>query len=94
MKRSSVLLFHVKTRFSALGSITKLSKNGKFDRCKVRLEVQGQHVRKKGVDGIGDYEDSFSPVPHTSGFHTILAIATMWNMMDRPHRHKPSIRAR
>ena len=38
-------------------------------------------MRKKGVDGIGDYEDSFSPVPHASGFRTILALATMWNMM-------------
>ena len=56
-------------------------KNGKFDKCKVCLVVQGQHMRKKNVDGIGDYEDSFSPVPHASGFRTILALATMWNMM-------------
>jgi hypothetical protein len=38
-------------------------------------------MRKKGVDGIGDYEDSFSPVPHASRFRKILALATMWNMM-------------
>jgi hypothetical protein len=31
-------------------------------------------MRKKGVDGIGDYEDSFSPVPHASGFRTILSV--------------------
>ena len=38
-------------------------------------------MRKKGDDGVGDYEDFFSPVPHASGFRTILALATMWNMM-------------
>ena len=36
---------------------------------------------KKGDNDVGDYEDSFSPVPHASGFCTILNLATMWNMM-------------
>ena len=37
-------------------------KNGKFDKCKVRLVVQGQHMRKCDSDGVGDFDDAFSPV--------------------------------
>ena len=37
-----------------------------FDKCKVRLVVQGQHMRRKGEDGVGDYDDAFSPVPAAS----------------------------
>ena len=36
-------------------------KGGEFDQCKVRLVVQGQHMRRKGEDGVGDYDDAFSP---------------------------------
>ena len=31
-----------------------------------------QHMHRKGEDGVGDYGDTFSLVPTTSGFHTIL----------------------
>ena len=55
-------------------------KNGKFDKCKVRLVVQGQHMHRKDEHGIGDFEDAFSPVPHASGFRLILALATQHNM--------------
>jgi len=55
-------------------------KGGEFDKCKVRLVVQGQHLRRKGEDGFGDYYDAFSPVPATSGFCTILSLATQQNM--------------
>ena len=37
-------------------------KNGAFERCKVRLVVQGQHMQKKDASGSGDFEDSFSSV--------------------------------
>jgi len=47
-------------------------KGGEFDRCKVRLVVKVQNMRRKGEDGVGNYDDTFSPVPNTSGFHTIL----------------------
>jgi len=40
------------------------------DKYKVRLVLQGQHMRQ-GVD----YEHSFSPVPHASSFRTMLSIA-------------------
>ena len=30
-------------------------KGGEFDKCEVRLVVQGQHMRRKGEDGVGDY---------------------------------------
>ena len=49
---------------------------GEFDKCKVRLVVQGQHMRRKGEDGV----DAFSPVPAASGFRTILSLATQQNM--------------
>ena len=55
-------------------------KNGTFDKCKVRLVVQGQHMHKKDEQGVGDFEDAFSPVPHASGFRTILALATQHDM--------------
>ena len=55
-------------------------KGGEFDKCKVRLVVQGQHMRRKGEDSVGDYDDAFSPVPAASGFRTILSLATQQNM--------------
>jgi hypothetical protein len=55
-------------------------KGGEFDKCKVRLVVQGQHMRRKGEDGVGDYDDAFSPVPAASGFRTILSLSTQENM--------------
>ena len=53
---------------------------GVFDKCKVRLLVQGQHMRRKGEDSVGDYDDAFSPVPVVSGFRTILNLVTQQNM--------------
>jgi len=55
-------------------------KEGEFDKCTVRLVVQGQHVRQKGEDCVCDYDDAFSPVPAASGFRTILSLATQQNM--------------
>ena len=55
-------------------------KNGAFERCKVRLVVQGQHMKKKDASGSGDFEDSFSSVPHASGLRLMLALATQHNM--------------
>ena len=36
-------------------------KGGELDKCKVRLVVQGQHMRRKGEDGVGDYDDAEHP---------------------------------
>ena len=47
-------------------------KNGAFERCKVRLVVQGQHMQKKDASGSGDFEDRFSSVSHTSGLCLML----------------------
>ena len=55
-------------------------KGGEFDKCKVRLVVQGQHMHRKDLNGVGDYDDAFSLVPHASGFRTILSLATAFNM--------------
>ena len=55
-------------------------KGGEFDKCKVRLVVQEEHMRRKGEDGVGDYDDAFSSVPAASGFRTILSLATQQNM--------------
>jgi len=38
-------------------------KGGEFDKCKVRLVVQRQHMRRKGEDSVDNYNDAFSPVP-------------------------------
>jgi len=54
-------------------------KGGEFDKSKVRLVVQGQHMRRKGEDGVGN-DDAFSPVPAASRFRTILSLATQQNM--------------
>jgi len=51
-------------------------KCGAFDKCKVRLVVQGQDMNWKNADGVGDYQDTFSPAPAASGFWTILSLAT------------------
>jgi len=59
----------------------KIKQNGgEFDKCKVRLVVQGQHMRRKGENGVGEYDDFFSPVLAASGFRTILSLATQQNM--------------
>jgi len=55
-------------------------KGGKFDKCKVRLVVQGQRMKRKNADGVGDYDDAVSPVPASSGFWTILTLATQLDM--------------
>ncbi len=55
-------------------------KNGAFERCKVRLVVQGHHMKKKDASGSGDFEDSFSSVPHASGLCLMLVLATQHNM--------------
>ena len=54
--------------------------NGEFEKRKVRLVVQGQHMHRRDADGNGDYDDAFSPVPHASGVRTILSIATALGM--------------
>ena len=38
-------------------------------------------MRRKDDTGVGDFEDAFSPVPHASGFHTILSLATQHHML-------------
>jgi hypothetical protein len=56
-------------------------KDGQFEKCKVRLVIQGQRMRRKDETGFGDFEDAFSPVPHASGFRTILSLATQHNIL-------------
>jgi len=46
-------------------------KGGAFDKCTVHLVVQGQRMKRKGADGVGDYDDAFSLVPAPSRFRTI-----------------------
>ena len=59
----------------------KIKRKGvEFDKCKVRLVMQGQHMRRKGEDGVGDYNDAFSPLGAASGFLTILRLATQQNI--------------
>jgi len=55
---------------------------GEFEKCKVHLVVQGQHKRRKGEDGVGDYDDAFSHVPAVSRFRTILSVATQKKMFN------------
>ena len=54
---------------------------GQFEKCKVRLVIQGQHMRRKDDTGVGDFEDAFSPVPHAIGFRTILSLATQHHVL-------------
>ena len=37
-------------------------------------------MKRKGADGVGDYDDAFSLVPAASGFRTILSLATQLDM--------------
>jgi len=37
-------------------------------------------MKHKGADGVGDYDDAFSPVPAASNFCTILSLATQVDM--------------
>ena len=37
-------------------------------------------MKRKGADGIGDYNYAFIPVPAASGFRTILSLATQLDM--------------
>jgi hypothetical protein len=39
-----------------------------------------QHMKKKDATGSGDFEDSFSSVPHASGLHLKLTLVTHHNM--------------
>ena len=55
-------------------------KGGEFDKCKVRLVVQGQHMKHKGADRVDDHDNAFSPVPAASDFCTILSLATQVDM--------------
>ena len=53
---------------------------GEFDKCKVRLVVQGQLMKRKGADEVGDVDDAFSPVPATSSFRTIPSLVNQLDM--------------
>ncbi len=55
-------------------------KNDVFERCKVRLVVQGHHMKKKDASGSGDFEDSFTSVTHVSGLCLMLDLVTQHNM--------------
>jgi len=37
-------------------------------------------MKRKNADGVGNYDDAFSPVPAASGFRTILSLATQLDM--------------
>jgi len=37
-------------------------------------------MKRKNADSVGDYDDTFSPVPVASGFQAILSLATQLNM--------------
>jgi len=37
-------------------------------------------MKQKNADGVGDYDDAFSPVPAASNFQTILSLATQLDM--------------
>jgi hypothetical protein len=58
--------FHYKIKRHADGTLNKF---------KVRLVCQGQHMQKSV-----DYADAFSPVPHASGFRTLVALAAANDM--------------
>ena len=51
-------------------------KREKIDKLKVRLVMQGQHMKLKDNTGQVDFTDAFSPVPHSSGLRLLLGIAT------------------
>ena len=59
-------------------------KRGKFDKLKVRLVIQGQHMRLKDDTGKVDYTDTFRPVPHATGLRILLTITTENDMFTDP----------
>jgi len=44
----------------------KKEKGGESEECKVRHAVQGEHMQRKNVQAIGDYDDAFRCVPAAS----------------------------
>jgi len=54
----------------------KKEKGGGSEECKVRCAVQREHMQRKNVQGIGDYDDVFRCVPAASSFWQILSLAT------------------
>ena len=42
-------------------------------------------MRRKCEDGVGDYDDAFSPVPAASGFRTILSLGNTTKHVHGPH---------
>jgi hypothetical protein len=36
-------------------------KDGQFDKCKVRLVIQGQHMHRNDDAGVGDFDEAFRP---------------------------------
>jgi len=51
-----VMLVVFSTRFRY-----KIQRKGvEVDKCKVQLVVQGEHMKRKGADGVGYYDEAFS----------------------------------
>jgi len=49
--------------FTRLICYRNKQKGGELDNCKVRLVVQGQHMHRKGADGVGNCDGSFCHLP-------------------------------
>jgi len=71
----------LKIQFSAPAFTIKLRARGaNLTNVKLRLVAQAQHMKWQNTDGVGDYDNAFSPVPAASGFRTILRLATQLDM--------------
>jgi len=55
--------------------------NERRGKRKKRRKKEGKKKKRQNADGVGDYDDAFSPVPDASGFWTILSLATQFDIL-------------